>query len=59
MTQLVLIGLVGIAGWLLWREFGRAIVTRRPPPSGRKREATPLELDPKTGVYRPPDREKH
>ena len=52
------VGLVGVAGWLVWREVGRAILPRRPPASRARQEATSLELDPKTGVYRPADRDR-
>jgi len=59
MTQLALLTLAAIAGWILWRTFGQAVVTRRPPASpAAKRRATPLELDPETGVYRPVDRKE-
>lgn len=69
MSALTLLILIAIAGWILWRLYanerdklekrlrekaqrqtrGRQVERGRPP------KVTQLEMDPKTGVYRPSD----
>lgn len=56
MTQLAILGLMAIVGWLLWRNLGPAI-GRRPPDSMPKHNAKTLEPDPNTGVYRSVERD--
>ena len=56
MSQLAILGLMAIVGWLLWRNLGPSI-GRRPPDSVPKRDAKTLEADPNTGVYRPVERD--
>lgn len=69
MSSFTLIVLIGIAGWLAWRYYvvpaQKRMAGRRPPapprpsetpPRARVSEATTLEKDPQTGVYRPVDR---
>lgn len=57
MSQLTLAALIGLAGWLAYKSFGP---TKRqaPKPAPIRARTTQLELDPKTGIYRPIDREK-
>lgn len=58
MSQLTLLVLIGIAGWLAWRSYGpkRQPQKRAARPEERpKLSATTLERDPRTGVYRPVD----
>ena len=59
MGQLVTVILLAIIGWFAWKaiekEKSRLAERLRPkePPAGR---VTTLEKDPRTGVYRPRDR---
>lgn len=53
MSQLTLLALAGVAGWLVWKNFGP--MPKKKDPEVTKPRATQLELDPDTGVYRPAD----
>jgi hypothetical protein len=57
MSQLALLALAALVGWLLWRNFAPALAGKRQPSVPPKHEATTLERDPDTGVYRPADRD--
>ena len=65
MSQLTLLLLVALAGWIAWRMYGpparlaqRSSRARRRRPAARSAEITTLEKDPKTGVYHPIDRDR-
>ena len=57
MSQLAVLALAALVGWLLWRNFSPALANRRQPPATPKRDATTLERDPATGIYRASDRD--
>ena len=58
MGQALLILLVVGVGFVLWRSFGQAPATRRPPATPPRPNATELQRDPETGVYHPVERER-
>jgi hypothetical protein len=57
MSQLAVLALAALVGWLLWRNFSPALANRRQPSVTPKRDATTLERDPSTGIYRASDRD--
>lgn len=54
MSQMLILAVLAIVGYIVWRRFA-------PPPTGastvEKRDAKTLERDPRTGVYRPSERD--
>ena len=57
MSQLAVLALAALVGWLLWRNFGPTLSNRRRPAGSPKRDAKTLERDPDTGIYQPTDRD--
>jgi hypothetical protein len=57
MSQLAVLALAALVGWLLWRNFIPAVATRRQASVPPTRQAKNLERDPDTGIYRPVDRD--
>jgi hypothetical protein len=57
MSQLALLALAALVGWLLWRNFAPALAGKRQASVPPKRDATTLERDPDTGIYEPADRD--
>ena len=61
MPNLFSLVIIGAIGWLLYRTLahgggGQSRPDVPPPPDkNRTRDITPLEKDPKTGIYRPRD----
>jgi hypothetical protein len=49
---------VALVGYLLWRELRRQALSRPAGTNSAKRQATTLERDPATGVYRTVERTK-
>ncbi|MGD9738870.1 MAG: hypothetical protein AB7O56_01210 [Bauldia sp.] len=59
MSQLTLAALIAVAGWLAWKSFGPTRRQAPPAPQPVRPRATQLELDPKTGIYRPIERDRN
>lgn len=58
MSQLSLLALILLAGWLFWRRYSEAsrkIDREIRDKQARKIKGMKLERDPKTGIYRPQD----
>jgi hypothetical protein len=53
MGQLALLAVLALVGWTAWQSFAQRPARQRRVVDRPDRQATPLERDPATGIYRP------
>ena len=56
MTQLALLALAALCGWTIWRYVAPPLARQKRAVAQPQRDATTLEPDPDTGIYRPTNR---